>query len=184
MQMLTPHFSLLEMTQSDTGERAGIDNTPSGVTLSNLVRTCGVLELIRALLGNKTMTATSGYRCPPLNALVGGAMTYQDLKQLAQASTIGVVRAVAASRIQDGRYSTANSAHMLGLAGDIYVYGFGDALAVSRAIQPKVVEFGIDQLIFERSWTHVGLCADNMKPRHEILTLMPNGSYSYGINPK
>lgn len=56
---------------------------------------------------------------------------------------------------------SANSAHMSGLAADFISPGFGDPLAVCRAIEGSNVSF--DQLILEfftgpgRGWTHFGV---------------------------
>ena len=64
--------------------------------------------------------------------------------------------------------SQPTSAHVKGLGADIIVPAYGSPLKVCRAIAPKLVEFGIDQLIWEfGQWTHIGLSA----PRHQILTI-------------
>jgi zinc D-Ala-D-Ala carboxypeptidase len=70
---LTPHFSLEEMTFSDTANLQGIDNTPNAEEVECLVRTCEVLEQIRTLCGSHPVIITSGFRCPDLNKAVGGA---------------------------------------------------------------------------------------------------------------
>jgi zinc D-Ala-D-Ala carboxypeptidase len=70
---LTPHFSLSEMTFSDTANLMGIDNTPNADEVENLVETCTVLEKIRALCGSHPVIITSGFRCDELNNAVGGA---------------------------------------------------------------------------------------------------------------
>jgi zinc D-Ala-D-Ala carboxypeptidase len=70
---LTPNFTLTEMTFSDTANLQGIDNTPNSDEVENLVKTCEVLEKIRALCGNHPVIVTSGFRCEALNNAVGGA---------------------------------------------------------------------------------------------------------------
>lgn len=71
---LTTHFTLAELTASDTAARRGIDNTPSDFALANLLRTAQTLEEVRSkAAGNKPIIVTSGYRCPELNKAVGGA---------------------------------------------------------------------------------------------------------------
>jgi hypothetical protein len=70
---LTEHFTLSEMTFSDTANLQGIDNTPTADEVENLVETCHVLEKIRTLCGNKPVIITSGFRCEELNQAVGGA---------------------------------------------------------------------------------------------------------------
>jgi zinc D-Ala-D-Ala carboxypeptidase len=71
MTQLTAHFALVELTRSNTGERLGIDNTPSLEVVANLTRLAMGLEQVRALLGHP-MQIDSGYRCPALNKAVGG----------------------------------------------------------------------------------------------------------------
>jgi len=69
---LTEHFTLEELTRSTTAERLAMDNTPP----EGIVRALGVLALglesVRSLLG-VPLHIDSGYRCPALNAYVGGA---------------------------------------------------------------------------------------------------------------
>ena len=69
---LTTHFTLAEMTRSDTATARGIDNTPNQHEIDELTRTCGVLEKIRALLGDRPITITSAFRSEALNKAVGG----------------------------------------------------------------------------------------------------------------
>ena len=69
---LSEHFTLEEMTYSDTAIACGIDNTPSADAEDNLIRLCWVLEEIRKLCGSLPVTVNSGYRCEALNEAVGG----------------------------------------------------------------------------------------------------------------
>lgn len=71
------------------------------------------------------------------------------------------------------------SAHVEGLAADIIVPGFGVPYDVCRAIEQNLGEFGIDQLIYEHTWCHVGL--RNAPPRHHVMTLAKGGGYVNGI---
>lgn len=77
--MLSPHFSLDELTNSDTAARAGIDNTPPPDVLETLKHTCTGLEAVRVLLG-APLAVSSGYRSPALNKLVGGQANSQHCK--------------------------------------------------------------------------------------------------------
>lgn len=70
---LSPHFYLEELTHSDTAVRKGIDNTPNPVIVQNLFKVAAVLEQARKILGDKPILVSSGYRCPELNAAIGGA---------------------------------------------------------------------------------------------------------------
>ena len=76
---LSPHFRLSEFTRSRTAEAAGIDNRIPEALIPNLVTLCeAVLEPLRQHAG-KPITISSGYRCPRLNALVGGVANSQHL---------------------------------------------------------------------------------------------------------
>lgn len=75
--MLSPHFSLKEMTRSETATRKGIDNTPNAVHLQNLKLVCeNILEPVRKHFG-KPVQINSAYRGPKLNAAVGGSAKSQ-----------------------------------------------------------------------------------------------------------
>lgn len=77
---LSEHFTLSEMTRSDTAERNHIDNTPSQEVVDNLRALCrNVLEPSRVAYG-EPIYITSGYRCPALNKAVGGKPTSQHLR--------------------------------------------------------------------------------------------------------
>ena len=68
-------FSIAEMTRSDTAKRLGIDNTPSDEIKKNLTLFINtVLDPIREDWGSPIIVS-SGYRCPELNAKVGGVKT-------------------------------------------------------------------------------------------------------------
>lgn len=75
--MLSQHFSLKEMTRSETATRKGIDNSPSPQHLSNLMLVCKhILEPVRNHFG-KPVQINSAYRGPKLNAAVGGSAKSQ-----------------------------------------------------------------------------------------------------------
>ena len=82
MRMLTTHFSLAEMTASQTAARLGIDNTPDAAILRNLRRTATLLEEIRQILG-APIIVSSGYRCPALNKAVNGSKNSAHMLGLA-----------------------------------------------------------------------------------------------------
>ena len=77
---LTPHFTLAEMTVSQTAARMGIDNTPNARQVINLTRLCeNILEPLRTMIG-KPINISSGFRNPTINSLVGGSSTSQHMK--------------------------------------------------------------------------------------------------------
>jgi len=79
---LTEHFKLEEFTHSPTATQLKIDNSVPDDLMPNIQLTAIKLELVRKALG-KPIIITSGYRCPALNARVGGVTTSAHTKGLA-----------------------------------------------------------------------------------------------------
>lgn len=76
---LTDHFSLAELTFSQTAARENIENRPNAGQIENLRLLCmNILEPIRVDIGKPVMVS-SGFRSPRLNKAVGGAPTSQHL---------------------------------------------------------------------------------------------------------
>lgn len=71
---LSPHFTLAELTASQTAARRGIDNSPPPEIVANLQATAGGMEKVREILGDQVITVSSGYRSPELNKAVGGSV--------------------------------------------------------------------------------------------------------------
>jgi zinc D-Ala-D-Ala carboxypeptidase len=71
MTRLSEHFTLAELTVSETAARRGLDNTPPPSALGNLVRLAALLEAVRTQIG-RPVIVISGYRAPEVNRLVGG----------------------------------------------------------------------------------------------------------------
>ena len=72
---LSPHFTLEELTFSDTAVRLGINNNAEDIIiLANLHDLAAGLEQIRAAL-NAPLYINSGYRCLLLNGAVKGSIT-------------------------------------------------------------------------------------------------------------
>ena len=99
---LSQHFSLEEMTKSQTASRKGINNTPGEKEIENLKQLCEhVLEYIRVRFG-KPITVNSGYRGPALNKAIGGAKNSQHMTgQAADIEIVGVDNKVLFSWIKD-----------------------------------------------------------------------------------
>jgi len=79
MTHLSPHFTEDEFTQSQTAAREGIDNSIPPDLLPAAKRTAFGLELVRTLLNSNAVLISSGYRCPALNAKVGGSRLSQHM---------------------------------------------------------------------------------------------------------
>ena len=95
MIQLTDHFSLEEMTNSETAQRLGISNTPTEQNIECLRNLCiNVLEPLRAYM-KRPLHVNSGYRCPDLNKAVGGVLTSQHQE--------GKAADIAANNLKDGR---------------------------------------------------------------------------------
>lgn len=83
------YFTIQELTRSDTAEEHGIDNTPTKEAKENLVALVdNVLDPLREMYG-KPIIVNSGYRCPQLNAAVGGAKNSQHMRGEAADITAG-----------------------------------------------------------------------------------------------
>lgn len=86
MTDLSPNFTEEEFTRSDTAKRLGIDNSLTPLHRKIAIHTCQyLLELLRTLLnqhyGCKVIVCiNSGYRCPQLNAKVGGSSTSEHCR--------------------------------------------------------------------------------------------------------
>jgi uncharacterized protein YcbK (DUF882 family) len=74
---LTPHFTLEELTASETAERNGWDNTPNDQELANLGRLAEFLEQVKEVLAGKPIMISSGLRTKKVNDAVGSKDTSQ-----------------------------------------------------------------------------------------------------------
>ena len=103
---LSKHFSLEELTHSDTAVRLDIDNTPTVEVIDNLTFLSEKLEDVRALLRNP-MLVSSGFRSLILNRHLGSRDTSSHVKGLAVdfispsfGNPEAIVRAIVESDIQ------------------------------------------------------------------------------------
>jgi hypothetical protein len=85
MTVLTPNFTLEELTDSQTAARRGINNVPGvhSQERKNLLRTAEVMEKVRTLLGDKPILISSGYRSVTVNTAVGGSKNSAHISGLA-----------------------------------------------------------------------------------------------------
>ena len=77
---LSPHFTLAEMTKSQTALRLGLDNNPSQQEAFALVKLCvEVLEPVRTEF-ERPVIINSGFRAPAVNDAIGSLPTSQHCK--------------------------------------------------------------------------------------------------------
>nr|AOE13324.1 peptidase, M15A family [uncultured bacterium] len=103
---LSPHFTLAELSHSNTATRLDIDNTPLAEEIANLEILAEGLEQVRTKLDSRPILISSGFRCLELNrALKSKDTSYHTVGLAADfTSTYGnvqeVMRAIADSSIQ------------------------------------------------------------------------------------
>ena len=68
MTQLSTHFSLEELTVTDTG----LDNTPDAEEEARLSTLAAFMEKVRTILGNQPITVNSAFRSEAVNEAVGG----------------------------------------------------------------------------------------------------------------
>ena len=139
---LTEHFTLAEMIYSDTAKAMGVDNYPDSRETENLQRVCDVLELIRSLCGDDPVVVSSGYRCPEVNAAVGGVPDSAHVQGLAADITIP-------------DYGTTTQI----------------CEAVSPYLEEWKIDQLIDETGGGARWVHVGLCDPPEAARCECFKL-------------
>jgi len=71
-----------------------------------------------------------------------------------------------------------NSAHLDGLANDFSAPAFGTPMEICQQLEKSLLQF--DQLIYERAgaavWVHLGIAAEGVKPRRQVLTIDSRGT--------
>lgn len=77
---LSPHFTLSELTKSQTAIRRGIKNQPNDEQIENLKRVAvNILEPVRAHY-RRPFSPSSGFRSQALNLAIGSKSTSQHTK--------------------------------------------------------------------------------------------------------
>jgi zinc D-Ala-D-Ala carboxypeptidase len=128
MTQLTAHFSLAEMTASQTARESGLSNECPAELLPDLVDTAMMMERIRAALtaakGEPVpIMVSSAYRSPDVNRAVGGSK---------------------------------NSDHTRAQAVDFRAPAFGTPYDICKFLAPRIDALGIGQIIHEFGhWVHV-----------------------------
>jgi hypothetical protein len=178
-QQLTEHFSLAELTESDTATRLGIDNTPPDSLLDNLKQTAVMAEAVRTILGDEAgheiyMTVTSGFRCEALEK----ALCQKDYESWCSKHQLSV-------NAESWKRYFSRKAHPQGRALDFRAPAFGVPYHIVRILQkhPELIA-QIDQIILEgvtvknEGWVHIGW---SNYPRHQVMTALfdANGTPHY-----
>ncbi len=73
---LSPHFTLAELTASETAARRGWDNTPNDAEIQNLTRLAQLLEMVRDVV-LQPLIINSGFRSKQVNDAIGSRDTSQ-----------------------------------------------------------------------------------------------------------
>jgi hypothetical protein len=153
---LTPHFTLEELTHSDTAVRLGIDNTPPpGIEIS-LTTLADGLEQVRSVLGHPILVH-SGYRSEELERF----LAYKDFMAWCEKH----------DKDPDKAWPEylARKSHPLGWAADLTCPCFGTPAEIVKVIRKSGIKF--DQLIEEGSaasaWCHFSV---DPRLRGQVLT--------------
>jgi len=133
---LSPHFTLAELTR--TSHRT-IDNSAPAHIVSALRSLCVYLEQVRDEFG--PLWITSGYRCPALNAAIGGSRT--------------------------SAHMLGHAADFVPMARDFHTTDIVRWLAGSGVLFDQV----IDEHSSTSSWVHFGICGLGQLPRGQLLTM-------------
>lgn len=143
---LTEHFSLEELTGSDTALRMGINNAPNPDVTINLNVAANGMEKVRTVLGFP-VHVTCAYRCEALE------------KVLAKKDYIAWCRrhSKAVCDASWGEYF-ARKAHPEGYAVDFVCPQFGTPQEVVDAIVKSGIKY--DQVIMEGTWVHISFAPE------------------------
>ena len=71
----------------------------------------------------------------------------------------------------------SDSAHLYGRAVDIMIEGM-TPLEICKELENYMAGLGIDQLIHESGWVHIGRAAPDCEPRCQALTINEHGTYN------
>ena len=99
---LSPHFTLEELTKSQTAIRRGIWNLPNADQINNLKRVAErILEPVREHFG-RPFSPSSGFRSQALNAAIGSKSTSQHTRgEAVDFELPGIPNSIVAEWIRD-----------------------------------------------------------------------------------
>lgn len=175
---LSPHFSLKEMTDSQTAVRYGIANVPSEQEIENLHRLCqGTLEPLREAL-QLPVVITSGFRTKALNdKLAHPSERSQHMQGQAAdfyvSSTGSIVQGSKGqdpgSKVQGSKFKVQGEE--VPSRRELLIKAFREILT-----NPKI---DYDQLILYPNFIHVSYVSKE-RNRHNILKARSDGKLGYG----
>ena len=175
---LSPHFSLLELTESATARQRDIANIPPPEAVENLKRLCkGTLEPLRKALGLPVII-TSGYRCKELNNIVNrSSKTSQHM--LGQAADFYI--SSEGSRFSDLKVQSdlkVDDKVQCGKAAvqDSKVLGRRELLIMGFRLIILNEDIDYDQLILYPTFIHVSYVSRS-KNRRKIIKANGHGTY-------
>ena len=164
-QFLTPHFTLQEMTESQTAKKHDIANVPPPEAVENLRRLCvGTLEPLREKL-QQPVVITSGYRTKALNDIIVHA-SRKSQHMSGQAADFQVV--------QGSKFKVQGDE-----AAGSKLKGQSSRELLIRAFRLIIADESIDfdQLIIYPSFIHVSYVSRE-KNRHQLTRASGNGHYA------
>lgn len=154
-QVLSPHFSLLEFTESPTARKHGIANVPPAEAVDNVKRLCeNTLEPLREAL-QLPVVITSGFRTKALNDILAHA-SERSQHMAGQAADFYIGWGQRLKRLS---------------ARELLFKAF------RLIIQNDAIDY--DQLILYPTFIHVSYVSKE-KNRRTILLGMRNGKLGYG----
>jgi hypothetical protein len=147
---LTEHFTIEELTASDTANKLHIINTPTPEHIENMRYCCEkILEPVRKYF-NKQVTVNSSYRCPELNKAVGGANGSQHVNgQAIDFEIMGVSNRVVA-----------------------------DYVAENMEYDQVILEFFTDGQI-NSGWVHASIKKEGGNRRNKLIAIKDGNSTKY-----
>ena len=158
--LLSPHFTLAEMYESQTAEKHGIVNVPSEQEVENLRHLCeSTLEPLREALG-LPIVITSGYRTRELNSLLAHSSKCSQ-HMVGRAADFYVGSAGQVSGFNAGLKSELTRRELLVKAFKLIL------------TDPKI---DFDQVILYPSFIHVSYVSKE-KNRRKITTANGQGTY-------
>lgn len=165
---LTEHFTLAEVSRSDTALRFGIDNTPGPEAISNATSAAMGMEKVRSVLGC-LIVVHSWHRCEALEKVLCkkdfDAWCFRHGKNISTLELLELAWHEYFSR----------KGHPKGWCIDFTAPQFGTPRQIVRTLKDSGIRF--DQLIEEGSWVHGSF---DPRMRGEILTAtFKNGTPTY-----